>query len=501
MSSGHEILRYGLATPFVQFNFATGETIEAKPHPKHFVSLEHDRTCTKACTFKLTVIYVPDTFSPGEPTKIDAMLINSVRQRVTYQYGYYDYLGARHVQQQEYVGQVYTYNSDTNIANGTITYTIEGTSHVAQITNMYAEIKGQTEPIQPSVYLHNCFSQSKGNSDGFAVLKNTYNITDWSHTDMKVPIPNIGRAPVMDLILGTSNNITKNNGNIAKVGGLVNYSVAPLQKTMEEFHNAGYINQTTYDAYQKGGLSPEQSKNMLDQTRIKLGTPFICYIDDISVGGKYGTFHYVPKTRYTNKSDATFYFDYGNHFRDSDVLSFSVDYDGSVALAAASATDDVKASVDAEGNPVGASNDFGKTNNLSSNTVPTMAGFKEGMFTSIKDLSNLMVYQFEATMTVMGQIQPNQLLDIIYVVVSLNGANVPHLTGEYQILEVTDSISESGFTTTFRLVRYVPDKEASNLMETAVSTSTKSNAQDTQDAIDKTDNRNKQSTGSQVPNI
>ena len=79
----HEILKYGIATPFVIFQFESGHTIEPSSIPRYFVSLEHNRTCTKACTFKLTIIYAPDTFSGKDPNAIDNLLVSSVRQQVS----------------------------------------------------------------------------------------------------------------------------------------------------------------------------------------------------------------------------------------------------------------------------------------------------------------------------------------------------------------------------------------------------------------------------------
>ena len=280
------ILKLGIATPFVLFNFAKSGSIESKDIPRYFVSLDHNRTCTKACTFRLTVIYVPDTFSVGTPTIIDNMLVSSVRQPVTYHYGYYDYLGQRHIQQQQYIGQVYTYSSDTNIANGTITYTIEGTSHVAELTSELAEIKGSTLPMKPSDYFEVKLFQNQNRGDGFKWLQQYYEIKI-DHTDGEVPIPNMGKAPVLDLIMGTSNNITKNNGNIAKVGGLVSLSKAPLQQSMEELHNSGKLTNAIYDWLQRVATK-SQASEFAKSVQNKLGTPFRCYVDDIySSGGKY----------------------------------------------------------------------------------------------------------------------------------------------------------------------------------------------------------------------
>ena len=258
---------------------------------------------------------------------------------------------------------------------------------------------------------------------------------------------------------------------------------------MEELHNSGKLTNAAYTWYQRVATK-SQASEFAKSIQNKLGTPFRCYVDDIySSGGKYGTLYYVPGSK--TESNNVFEFDFGNTYRDSDVLSFSVNYDGSVALAAASATDNVTTAVDAEGNPIGASNTILSVNNLSRNTFPTLSGFNEEMFFSHEELSRIMLYPFEANMTIMGQLVPNQLLDIIYVVIKLNGAEVPHLTGKYQILEINDNVSDSGFTTTFKLIRYVQDSKAQGYMENSVSTSLNSPAKEVQDAIDMADNRNK----------
>ena len=481
----HEMLTYGIATPYVLFNFGTVGSI-CTDDLKYFISLEHNRTCEQACTFRLTIIYVPDTFETGNPTWIDNLLVSSVRQRVSYKYGYYDYLGVIHEHKQQYVGQVYTYSSDTNIANGTITYTVEGTAYVAQLANKMAEISGTTEPKQPSRYLRN--KLRAGKDDGFGWLKQYYECDVKTHTDGAVKIPNLGKGPVLDLIMGNSNNITKNNGTTAKVGGLVHLSNAPLQKSMEELHNAGLLTDSAYAWYQRVATH-SQATEFVKVVQRKLGTPFKCYIDDTYVNDKYGTLHYVPGTLY--ESNSIYEFDYGNTYNDSEVLSFSLNYDGAKALAAAAATDNVTASIDAGGNPIGTSNAIISVNDLSRNTFPTKSGFDEELFLSQEELSSIMLYPYEANMTVLGQLTPNQILDIIYVVVKLNGTEIPHLTGQYQILDVNDSISDSGFTTTFKLVRYIQDSEVQGYMENTVSTSNESDAKSIQEAIDAADNRNK----------
>lgn len=470
----NDILKLGVVTPFVLFNFATG-SIESDIRPKYFVSLEHNRTCTKACTFKLNVKYIPDTFSPGTPTVIDNMLITSVRQRVTYCYGYYDCYGGRHLQQQQYVGQVYTYSSNTNIASGTVDYTIEGTSYVAKLANDYDIIKGQDEPIKPSDYLYKKLRNgNRKGKGGFCNLYRTYTCVI-DHTDFEVPIPNLGRQPVLDLIMGKANNITTNKGINKRVGGLVDKSFAKKADTIEAWYRAGNISQTEWDAYKRGYAN---SYSNLDEDNLKI--PFMCYIDDITSDyGKYGTLYYVPGTK--SETNNVFVFRYGNNEKNSDVLDFSVSYDGSVPLAAAPASDVVQAAVDADGNVIGQSLAISTVNNLNRNTYPTKSGFDESLFLSEKELSKLMLYPFEASMTIIGQIVPSQLLDIIQVVVLLNGTEVPVLTGKYQILEIIDSVSSSGFHTTFKMRRFVED-ETVNLLETSVATPSDGSAQTVSDA-------------------
>ena len=56
-------------------------------------------------------------------------------------------------------------------------------------------------------------------------------------------------------------------------------------------------------------------------------------------------------------------------------------------------------------------------------------------------------------MTVLGQIEPNQLLDSITVNVMVNGVRHDVMSGKYTILGIEDDLSDSGFTTTFRLLK------------------------------------------------
>ena len=487
----NDILKLGVVTPFVLFNFATG-SIESDIIPKYFVSLEHNRTCTKACTFKLNVKYVPDTFSPGTPTVIDNMLITSVRQKVTYCYGYYDCYGGRHLQQQQYVGQVYTYSSNTNIASGTVDYTIEGTSYVAELANDYDIIRGKKKPIvKPSTHFNTKLLEGvRKGKGGFYELGLKYKMVI-DGTDYPISIPNLGRQPVLDLIMGKSNNITTNKGVNKRVGGLVDYSYAKKAHSIEAWYRAGGFSQTQYDAYRYS--SGKTYETIRDNLENELKIPFMCYIDDICDDpNKYGTLYYVPGNK--NETNDVFVFRYGNNEKNSDVLDFSVSYDGSVPLAAAPASDVVQAATDAEGNAIGQSIAISTVNNLNRNTYPTKSGFDESLFLSEKELSKLMLYPFEASMTIIGQIVPSQLLDIIQVVVLLNGTEVPVLTGKYQILEIIDSVSSSGFHTTFKMRRFVED-ETINLLETAVATpSGSSNAQSVDDAYTSTNITSKESS-------
>ena len=71
----------------------------------------------------------------------------------------------------------------------------------------------------------------------------------------------------------------------------------------------------------------------------------------------------------------------------------------------------------------------------------------------MSDIYEMMNYPFKATLKVLGEIYPHDLLDNIYIVVYINGTEHETLSGTYQILNVTDELGDSYFSTTFELLK------------------------------------------------
>ena len=445
----NSIVYEGVVTPFVVMNFAGG-CIDIMP-PRYFVSFNHIRTSKQACQFTLTITYIPDTFNPGTPGVIHNLLLSSKHQRVTYQYGYYDSDGHCHMQQQLYNGTFYEYDENVDLETGQLTYVIKGVANVVEFLNQRTSIVGITHLIRPSEWVRDLvtrFPAFRGIGDNYTL--------DIDHTDAKVKsISARHDEGVLDILMGK----VKEDG--TRIGGLVDLSKRNL--TSGEALSMGIITQSEQNIYDgasyalssygiKDSEQRTEYRNTYNKIRERLHDNFICFFDDVSSGyNNHGTFYYIPKglKRFTN----TYLYEYGNNVLNSDVLSFSVTYDGAVALASAGASDTIANSIDEQGNNIGSSHMVSPSDQLYRNIYPTVSGFNEEAFFSDKLLTECLVYPFKAKMTVMGQIQPNQLLDIIYVVILVNGTEHPSMTGEYKILSIVDNLDSSGFTTEFELVR------------------------------------------------
>lgn len=455
---GNSITREGVVTPFVIVNFANG-CIDLMP-PRYFISFDNVRTCKAACKFTLTITYVPDTFSAGRPDVIHNLLLSSKNQRVTYQYGYYDSNGRCHMQQQVYAGTFYEYDEDVNLDSGQLTYNIKGVANVIEFLNNRASIQSGPTDIQPSKFVRRLVTEEPG----FDIIGQNFDL-DIDHTDIIVPkISEYSDEGILDIIMGK----VQEDG--TRFGGIVDLSKKRLN--ISEALNQGVITREEYMNYEASthalssyGTKDGDLRNLWYSRRSsiqdKLYDDFICFFDNIVSGsGHQGTFHYIPKQG--RQSGNTFIFEYGNNVPYSDVLNFSVTYQGAVALAAVGAYDTVSNNIDAEGNNIGTSHVVNPLNQLSRNIYPTISGFNEDVFFANSLLTECLVYPFKAQMTVLGQIEPNQLLDTIYVVVLVNGTPHPSMTGEYQVLSITDNISSSGFTTEFELIRVVNEVQELN---------------------------------------
>ena len=484
----NSILNQGVVTPFIIFTFPTGFTIEDYgTAPKYFMDLDHNRTCKQACTFKLTIVYVPDTFKEGQPFLLDQQLLSSQGGKVVYTYGYFDRFGKRHQQQGAYVGQIYNYTSDVDIANGTIKYTISGCATAVDLTTSMARVEATNKRVKPSEHLQLLINDAT--SGGFYDLKQVYEVDIRDKIDQEVIIPNFDSAPVLDLIMGTVTG-EKNNGIPVRKGGIVQLSNGPelpssvgLLTDMER-QMIAHQGKFTINSESDARIFKQKYGKAQDRAKAKLKQPFVCYIDDTeTTSNKLGTLKYVCNT-YNNYTAGLENFVYymGNNQKNSDVLDFSVSYDAAKGLAAAMGTGKTVSSIDPDGNGYGSTFTVEELPNLGRNTFGTKGGMDQNLLISIRDISQIMIYPFQATMTIIGQTQKNELLDIIYVTVFLNGAQHDILSGRYQILEITDNVSSSGFTTTFKLLRM--DTSGVPATETIKATGSDGNSQKVEDNIE-----------------
>ena len=456
------ILRKGAVSPYMNFQFAAG-TIDTIP-PRYFLHFHQDRSVKKACSFTLEILYAPGNFGESTANLIHSMLLSSSKQPVYYQYGYKTDSGPV-VQKQCYTGIFTTYTE--TIHEGWLTYTISGISSAVEdlnpnicIVNYLAELKDKNTPVQPSQIAEDLV---KGSGSAASVGISKY-FEDFDiiihHTDEKVDPRsiNISNGSLHDVFCGTS----KSDGTVYS-NGIVNYSYVKhtpdeilsgtLMSGSDIARGTAYSSMNRYNSsgmndYVKGGKNAANALSNLQKM------PFVCYFDNVVDGigsNKKGKFVYAEKFNVTSMKDFTF--EYGNNFLESDVLSFDVTLDCAPAIASVPALKEITTDIDSGGESIGSNYNILQTDLLAKNTYNTPSGFRESAFLSSTTLASALNFPFEATMTVIGQVDPNQLLDSITVNVTVNG--VPHkvMSGKYTILGIEDDISDGGFTTTFRLLK------------------------------------------------
>lgn len=496
------ILNRGFVSPYVNFNFATG-SIEpsnsiygnSNVPPGYFISLENIRDVDKACTFTLTLMYAPGNYDESSANMIHNLLLTSVKKPVTYGYGYITPGGGVDEQNQYYAG-IFTEYSE-NISDGYLTYVIKGVSHSVELTspqvsvgNVMARLRGHHSGIGGDISigageLANLFGsdiskerliQPSMLAEYFVKYDETSGVKDYfvgydtviAHTDELVDIQSMqiqDTCPLHDLFFG------KINDDGTRIPcGLVDYSneVHDVQEVL----NSGLLSQYDlqnykwYDTIITAGISAqmqaskttsaqyENLKNIYMGVQRKRIINYICFFDNVvpSLGSvKQGTFYFVPKEN--RQVTNIFYYDFGNSFIDSDVIDFSVDYSGLVAMSSVAGTESVDVNIDANGELIGSNYNIMQAEGFKKQSYTSLSGFDQTAWLSDSALAKALCYPFTATMTVIGQTECNKLTDNIYVNVSFNGILHPGFTGYYTILGIQDSLGMNGFTTTFKLVR------------------------------------------------
>lgn len=477
------ILSQGVTSPYMNFQFAAG-TIDTIP-PRYFLHFHQDRSVKKACSFTLEILYAPGNFGEQTASVIHSMLLSSSKQPVYYQYGYKTN-GGPIVQKQCYTGIFTTYTE--TIHEGWLTYTISGISSAVEdlnptvcIVNYLAELKDKDTPIQPSqiaddLVRGNGAAASVGISKYFKDFDIVIHDTDEQVDPHSI---NISNGSLHDIFCGTS----KSDGTVYS-NGLVNYSYrnfVPNQNMSSSLlSNSDITNAIGYNfmnRYNSSGMNDilKSKKDVHDAWKNLQKMPFVCYFDNVVSGmgsSKNGSFHYVEKFNVTSVKDYTF--EFGNSFLNSDVLSFDVTLDCAPAIASVPALKVTTSDIDANGESIGANYNALQTDLLAKNTYNTPSGFKESAFLSTTTLASALNFPFEATMTVLGQIEPNQLLDSITVNVMVNGVRHDVMSGKYTILGIEDDLSDGGFTTTFRLLKDTWAVSNSDISDVYTSESNKS---------------------------
>ena len=456
----------GVITPYIKIAFGDWGIISVDSSPRYFVNISHNRTCDMACSARITLKYVPETFKRGQPNDLDILILSNLNQPITYMYGYYDSYGRLHIHEALYVGVYYTYKSDFDIESGCVTYEIEVLGKQVEFLNKIGKIEMHRQPVQPSMVVQTAIEFASNYSTGFDVIRDNF---DWrnniSHEDVMVEIPTkYINMPIIDIILGTKRSIDKNNGQIVRTGGLVEYARTPTGfETLTDPDSINKYNRAKNYMRSSGStIKSEQGKYIQWVDNLATSVPFISYFDNIKTSsGKWGSFYFRPKTAeakganevYVINMDDENNFKWGNHINDSRVRSFTVDWDGGKASASYRASEKVVSGIDLDGGNTGASNMISKILGFSDNVYNSISKFKSDGVLSISRLADILNYPTSATLQVLGELYPHHLLDYIYIVVYLNGTEHSILSGEYQIIEITDELSENGFFTTFKLTR------------------------------------------------
>lgn len=524
----NEILKYGFARPYIIFQFESGEvTIDTIP-PRYFVSFENNRTCDKACQFKLTLSYVPGTAGEDNAAiAIQQQLLSQINKPVRYQYGFYTADRAAPIlQNQAYSGILLQY--EESLDGNTLSYILSGTSQEIDSTATEYDIhdfmetvkKAYPQEIQPSMIVDflclqrqdlyeteaqryaNLYIRNNAGRTAFNAAQKTgipeYMAQfdkDIDHDDDAVETSGISIEghTVHDIFCGRS--CANGTGG---TNGLVYYSkksVCPneILSSMTLAQRFNTFELSDRDAQTAEILRRYSSQALEDFSMQATYTQkYVAFFDNVISGldsQSKGTFHYKPQIKTT--ADSEFVFNYGNTFLDSDVLSFNATIDCTIAYAAQKGRNAASSNIDAGGEYIGGTYVTSQTDNFVKNSYTTLSGFKDEAGMTETTIADALTLPFTATMEVLGQINEcNKLLDFIDVTVMMNGKLNVGLTGKYVVKGVTDSLSSNGFTTSFDLIRYVPGQvdvdsllNDSNVEYMAVSTN--SGAYDNQQALNK----------------
>lgn len=490
----NDILNRGFVSPYIDFRFAAGDLgseqiIDTVP-PKYFASFHQERTVSEACSFTLQLMYVPETFSESDALMMHKMLLGSVKKPVRYRYGYRTPYGGLQLQDQCYCGIFLQYKE--SLQGGYMTYEITGISREVELLNekysiqdYLREYKKYRQFIQPSELVYDLLFgvNQTGLPDFFNGFRCYIDHTDDVLEKNSIIVPD---GTISEILIGTYN-----KDGAYTPGGfsrLSHRSYTPSELLSQGLISQGtYTNFIMYEGITNHGVSTPSIVGSMEYAAQEVARltnmPFVCYFDNVinSIGDtSKGTFYYVEKQNRTAQNE--FIYDFGNSYRNSDVISFTVNLDCTAAKATVPALKSIEGNIDTAGNYIASNNNVVQSAYFVKNTYNTLSGFNEALFLTKEIVSKAFNYPFDATLVVVGQTKCNHLMDTIRVNVSING--VPHnvLTGDYIILGIEEDLSPDGFTTTFKLTKMLRDSE-DDIPPVVINGDT-SNAADVQSILD-----------------
>jgi hypothetical protein len=452
----NQILKQGFVSPFIQFIIGN-QIIDTIP-PRYFMSFHQERSVEKACSFELTLIYVPGNASESIADVMHQVLLTAKGQEVTYRYGYKTRSGVKY-QDNMYTGIFTNYTEQLNDVY--LTYVISGVASNVQDTQPKVCVSGFLNSLkqegnkymyQPSELVEKLVRGrgSEARNTGIYEYFRDFSI-NIKKEDEKIPIDNINvqDGALHDVFCGKRNS----KGETLPVGfvALSYKEYKPQQDISNGLLSSRATAYSIANAYASSSLPAnvhaegKAAKDNLEKM------PFVCFFDNVLDGGKKGSFNYLPK--FGGEATKTYTYDFGNSVLESDVLSFNADFEGVKAIASINSLKNVTSDIDADGESIRSNYNAMLAEGFVIPSYNTPSGFNEAAFLSESVLADVLNYPFNATMTIIGETECSKLLDTIQVNVFVNGVPHPSLTGKYTILGIEDSLSDSGFTTTFKLVR------------------------------------------------
>lgn len=504
----NDILNRGFVSPYIQFIFGNGLfSLDTLP-PRYFSSFEQTRTVKEACSFTLNLTYAPGLANEKTADIIHRVLLSSVNLPVTYQYGYKTPGGGLQLQNVAYAGKFLEYTESLE-SDGTLSYIIKGTAHEVDKTGQIYNIQDFLNNFaynfrtQPSRLVSLLVDENYDIGYRYFIPEireffkdYTFNIehTDDSVVMDTIQIPN---GTIRDIFCGKTN-----KDNTYNPSGFVSYSnryIDNYQQALSEHLISNDLYQallrsdneySILNRYASSSLKNwEAGAQIIYNSYEKIRKiPFVCFFDNVidSIGstGK-GKFNYVEKSH--RQVTNVFFYNYGNNFLDSDVISFQADYSGAIAMSSVGALQNMSSNIDANGQQISSNYNIVQNDAFTRNSYSTLSGFNEDALVSNTVVSDALTYPYTAKMTVVGQTEvlDLNLMDTIRVNIFVNGVEHPTLSGEYQIQGISDSLSASGFTTDFDLVRLHEQNIDNDIPEYVSNNTPESNAYENQEALNK----------------